>query len=108
GGDQRVALLPVLGGGVGLDQLGIAAVAAQQRAFLLRERILERRGAEREPRFGRAIVLVLGVGARRLGEGHVVEQAADARDVAINAVEHAAAFLVAVEPLGDVVAQVTA
>ena len=54
------------------------------------------------------MVLVLGVGARRLAERHVEEQPADARDVAVDAVEHLAALLVAIEAGGDVVAQVAA
>src|SRR5207253_3948280 len=61
---------------------------------------------EREPALGETMVLVLRVGARRLAERHVEEQPADARDVAVDAVEHLAALLVAIEAGADVMTQI--
>ena len=73
--------------------------------FCLVDRILERRRREGEGVLGEVVVLVLRAGARRLGERRVAEHAADAGDMAMDAVEHAAALLIAVEALADMVAQ---
>ena len=108
GVQQRGALLPVFGRGIGLDQLGIRAVAAQQRAFFAGERVGERRGREREFVLREAMILVLGAGARRLAERRIEKDTADAGDVRMDAVEDLAARFVAVETLGDVIAQVAA
>ena len=54
------------------------------------------------------MILVLRAGARRLAERRVEEDAADAGDVRMDTVEDLAARFVAVEALGDVVAQVAA
>ena len=51
---------------------------------------------------------MLGVGARWLGERRIEEHAADACDVAQDAVEHTTSLFVAVEAFGDVIAQVAA
>src|SRR5690348_7861327 len=57
---------------------------------------------------GKAMILVLRVGARRLAERHVEEDAADTGDVAVDAVEDLAALFVAVEAGADVMTQIAA
>ena len=54
------------------------------------------------------MILVLGAGAGGLRERHVEEHAADAGDVRMNPVEDPAALLVAIEALGDVIAEIAA
>ena len=53
------------------------------------------------------MILVLRAGARRLAERRVEEDAPDAGDVGVDAVEDLAALLVAIEAARDMVAQVT-
>ncbi len=106
GVQQRRALLPVLGRGVGFDQLGIAAVAAEQGTFLLGQRIGNQCRRKRKLVLREAVVLVLRAGARRLAEWRVEEDAADAGDVRMDTIEDLAALLVAIEAGRDVVTQI--
>ncbi len=105
GGQQRGALLPVLGLGVHLHPEGIEAVAAQQRAAPARHRVVLEGGREREGVLRVEVILVLRVGARGLGEARVEEDAADTGDMGQHPVEHAGAGLVPIEAEMDEVAQ---
>ena len=93
GVQQRRALLPVLGGGVHLHQLGIRIVAAQD--------------GERRRDLGEKMILVLRAGPVRLAELDVQEDLAGACDVRQHAVEDPPPGLIAVEAALDVLAQVS-
>ena len=115
GVQQRSALLPILGRGVGLDQRGIGRLELrellaldEQRGLRLGHRVDLGRRRERKPVLREVVVLVLRAGTGRLGERRIEEDAADAGDVGVHAVEHGPALLVAIEAVGDVVAQVAA
>lgn len=108
GVQQRCSLLPVLGRGIGLDQQRIGPVTAEKSTGLAGQRVGEFGRRERKLVLGIVMVLVLSAGASRLGEGRVEEHAADAGNMRMNAVEDLAALLVAVEALGDVVAEIAA
>jgi hypothetical protein len=90
------------------DEQRIEAVVAEQRASPAGDRAAQRCAREREVVLRHEMVLMLRIGARGLAEFVIEENATDAGDVGVHAVENAAMRYGLVETLADEVAEVAA
>ena len=108
GVQQRSAFLPIFGGGVDLDPQRIKTVTAQQRSASLGYGIGGRCRRKWKLVFGVVMILVLGIGTRRLTKLSIQEHAANAGDVGQCPIKHLSPALVLIEALMHKVSQVAA